>query len=170
MSSSHRFFRNLLHILTWITPDRTIRSLISYQTWIDTSGNQLSEEYLRLINFDSYAPFTQSVGDTLKARSSRGSSATVKRWAIEEVKSESESRTIVTVRTSDSTMGIYNQKQIRMVRYALMKDGNRWLIESGKETCYTCDGTGKMPDYSNLLEVKKKRCDACGGEGWMNLY
>lgn len=153
------------------TPDQTIRSLLNYQTWVDTSSGKLLKEYNAEVNFNNYEPFSKSIADTLRARAQRENKFTAKRYTIENVHHETSTRAIVTIKTPDSTYGLYNEKTSISIKYALMKNQNNWLIESGKRICFTCDGLGKVRDYSNYYNDKaRKKCSECGGEGWEDIY
>ena len=155
------------------TPDKTVKSFLNYSAWYDSSETNLANQFFVSHKEDFYSVFIKDASDTLYAKQQnniKSRKASIKNLPIiDNVDIQSESRAIVLVKTDEMTYGLYHSKTLEMLKYTLLKENNKWIIELIERTCNSCDGIGTRKDYSSLYSTNYKQCDICKGDGWINL-
>jgi len=155
------------------TPDRTVKSFLNYSAWYDTSETNVANQFFISHKEDFYSVFIKDASDTLYAKQQKNiksRKANIKKLPIiDKVDIQSESRAIVLVKTDEMTYGWDHSKVLEMLKYTLLKENNKWMIELIERTCGSCDGFGTRKDYSSLYSTNYKQCDICKGDGWINL-
>lgn len=154
------------------TPDKTVKSILAFNTWYDTTEtlllkdlySQQSESYLSIFNKDASDSLSKHRNEYFSEKIKNAS----KKYKIDNVDIQSDSRAIVLVKTEEMTFGWDHDKTLIMMKYTLSKESDKWIIEDIESTCYSCDGVGTRKSYKSLYSNNYEKCDVCGGDGWIS--
>ena len=154
------------------TPDKAVKSILAYNTWYDTTETLLlidlyekqSKEYLSIFNKDASDSLKKHREEYFTERIKNSS----KKYKIDNVDIQSDSRAIVLVKTEEMSFGWDHDKTLIMMKYTLSKESDKWILEDIESTCYSCDGVGTRKSYKSLYSTTYDKCDVCGGDGWIS--
>lgn len=154
------------------TPDKTVKSILAYNIWYDTTETLLLKDLYSQQSKHYYSFFSKDAIDSLSKHRKEYFSEKIKnasiKYKIDNVDIQSDSRAIVLVKTEEMTFGWDHDKTLIMIRYTLSKDIDKWIIEDVESTCYSCDGVGTRKGYKSIYSTTYEKCDVCGGDGWIS--
>jgi DnaJ-class molecular chaperone len=154
------------------TPDKTVKSILAYNTWYDTTETLLLKDLYSQQSKNYYSIFSKDAIDSLSKHRQEYFSEKIKnaskKYKIDNVDIQSDSRAIVLVKTEEMTFGWDHDKTLIMMKYTLSKDTDKWIIEDIESTCYSCDGAGTRKSYKSIYSTTYEKCDVCGGDGWIS--
>jgi hypothetical protein len=158
------------------TPDKTVKSLLTYNQWMLMMDNKASEEIYNQFGDKNLIFYNKTPADSLQRRKENHINALntqINNFNVKilEVDIQSASRAIVQTAMGKQTMGIDFEKKEIIQYYTLTQVKNNWIIENINYTCSFCDGTGKKIDYGKASRFNSfKKCDYCNGDGLKELF
>ncbi|MBV6419395.1 MAG: hypothetical protein DAHOPDDO_00611 [Ignavibacteriaceae bacterium] len=152
------------------TPDLAVKSFMKYMKWNNFIDMKIAENKIKHNQKYVNKYFTAEYPDTLKNLLKYVQEAIELKdkesRSITDVNMMTDTRAVVMQQTEEKTMGIYKGKSTIHERFTLTKENDKWLIEKIEQTCFLCDGDGKVRDYEYIYREVFKDCESCGGSGW----